>query len=710
MLLVATDWTTRLVERFTACFHRGRRAEFVEYNVATLVGQRVFVIALGYLEAVAPRRRNGLYKVTRVAAVNFVEAGVTNLYEERIASDFMRVFGRLGMRERFRARALRTATARRAQDVGQPAVKSSSKEPETSPSYRDHSRVAEFEEIRRSGMFDAAFYEAQLKAAGQTNEDFDLVEHYVTRGEAAGIAPNPLFDPQYYIESNPDVQRAGMNALLHFVWYGLNERRNPHPLLDIAFVRQQLGPKFFGNPLTAYLCSRGARLRPHALIDPGFIWKYQRKLAPADQRPSLLFYLEQDPDLVNPSPGFDAYSYRRMYADLGGLHPLVHFARYGQAERRRIVPESESLKPGRGRIDPRKSIRGQIEAAAKLDPDVLAAFAEVAAIPVSSNYNLERAEYRLWTRLRGLVGARDFTHVILAPWLKRGGAERVIVHLARALIARDADERVLILCTTSDLMDAAGWAPLTDRVVVAAIQDVADDANNTLVAFCNFLRFIHCRHLYVVNSAFGWRLVERYGHVLRRFAAAHGFVFCYEYDEYGRRAGFAWTHLAAAAPWLSAVVSDNTRTIEQFAGDHRWRPADREAFFALPQPIDPALVGWMAEQLPLNLARAAHGRPMVLWAARADRQKGIEVTRDIAVGRRTLTSTFTASIRPRTRRRPRAGRATSGSAARSSASPTCRCTRPCFCTPRIGTGCRMYCSKRGPRACPMVATDIGGVG
>jgi hypothetical protein len=48
LLLGATDRAIGLVERFAACFTDGRAAELVEHAVSTLVGQRVFGIALGY--------------------------------------------------------------------------------------------------------------------------------------------------------------------------------------------------------------------------------------------------------------------------------------------------------------------------------------------------------------------------------------------------------------------------------------------------------------------------------------------------------------------------------------------------------------------------------------------------------------------------------------------------------------------------------------
>ena len=48
LLLGATDRAIGLVDRFAACFSDGRAASRVVHDVATLVGQRVFGIALGY--------------------------------------------------------------------------------------------------------------------------------------------------------------------------------------------------------------------------------------------------------------------------------------------------------------------------------------------------------------------------------------------------------------------------------------------------------------------------------------------------------------------------------------------------------------------------------------------------------------------------------------------------------------------------------------
>ena len=48
LLLGATDHAVKLTERFAACFHDARCPYLIEHEVVTLVGQRVFGIALGY--------------------------------------------------------------------------------------------------------------------------------------------------------------------------------------------------------------------------------------------------------------------------------------------------------------------------------------------------------------------------------------------------------------------------------------------------------------------------------------------------------------------------------------------------------------------------------------------------------------------------------------------------------------------------------------
>lgn len=49
-----------------------------------------------------------------------------------------------------------------------------------------------------------------------------------------------LFDPQWYLLQNPDVKAAGMDPGVHFLRFGLPERRTPHPDFNWSLHEAQL--------------------------------------------------------------------------------------------------------------------------------------------------------------------------------------------------------------------------------------------------------------------------------------------------------------------------------------------------------------------------------------------------------------------------------------------------------------------------------------
>jgi glycosyltransferase involved in cell wall biosynthesis len=458
--------------------------------------------------------------------------------------------------------------------------------------------------LRRSPLFDAAFYRAALAARGLGLDGLEPLEHYRRHGDAARVPPNPLFDPRYYASRNPDVVRAGVNLLQHYVENGHREGRDPHPLVDLKLIREQLAADFSGDPLVAYLQSRGAELKPHRL---------------GDDRPALLIYLDSDPGTINPSADFDGAGYWRLYPDARGVNPLIHFVGVGEIEGRRA--------PGdRGPVG---RVAGLIEAAGRLDPDVVKPFADVAATPLMHGYEMARREFRLYRRLAKAAGRHAYAHVIMTPWLKRGGADRAVIELARGLLESDPAVRVMIVCTQRDEVEALDWAASSRRLAVARIAGEVGDDHDTYVAFCNFLRFAGCRHLYVVNSRFGWDLLDKYGPTLRSLMRLYGFAFCQDYDDQGRRAGYAWTRLNRAVDSLHALVSDNSRTIHEFAADHGFDADDLAKFFWLPLPADDRLDGVAAPSAARNLTLPGR-RPRVFWAGRFVAQKGLDVAADVA--------------------------------------------------------------------------------
>ncbi|QXG82509.1 class I SAM-dependent methyltransferase (plasmid) [Rhodospirillum rubrum] len=76
--------------------------------------------------------------------------------------------------------------------------------------------------LRESGFFDESFYALSSEALA---EGRDPLEHYLTVGEAMGVAPSRSFEPEYYARRHPDVLASGMGLLRHYARFGAQEGR-----------------------------------------------------------------------------------------------------------------------------------------------------------------------------------------------------------------------------------------------------------------------------------------------------------------------------------------------------------------------------------------------------------------------------------------------------------------------------------------------------
>ena len=120
----------------------------------------------------------------------------------------------------------------------------------------------EIREVRRSGLFDAAWYEARYGDVARSgmdpllhymrhgaregrnpNPDFDSGWYVRTYGAPAGVNPlldyirngatrdpGPFFSTSWYASEYPDVAKSGLHPLVHFQRHGRAEGRRPVPV------------------------------------------------------------------------------------------------------------------------------------------------------------------------------------------------------------------------------------------------------------------------------------------------------------------------------------------------------------------------------------------------------------------------------------------------------------------------------------------------
>ena len=200
-------------------------------------------------------------------------------------------------------------------------------------------RRLELRAIRESGLFDAAFYDRQASVAAGHSRAGD----YLLRGWRLGYRPNPLFDGDWYLRSNPDVSAAGCNPLVHFIDAGANEHRDPHPLFDVSWYLEQYPDvaRSQMNALRHYLEAGAAEGRnPHPLFDATYYLSLVRDYDAARPNP-LAHYLSRVPaEAADPHPLFQGSWYLAGNADVAktGMNPLVHYVLVGAKEGRSPNP------------------------------------------------------------------------------------------------------------------------------------------------------------------------------------------------------------------------------------------------------------------------------------------------------------------------------------------------------------------------------------
>ena len=215
-------------------------------------------------------------------------------------------------------------------------------------------------------------------AMGGPRSDLGTVLAYVQQPAEARPDLSPYFDRLFYTVTNPEVQRDGLDPLIHFIESGFERLRQPHPLIDLIYIASQ-DPHALGAPhnvgaLTELLDYD--LVPPSPYFDP--VW-YRDTLGGSNAPPrgSLRHYLEAGQRagrLPNPwldpawyaagnadvaddaygalrhfvllgdiegraaGPRFDGAAYRARHADVarGVLPPLAHYLMFGAREGRQV--------------------------------------------------------------------------------------------------------------------------------------------------------------------------------------------------------------------------------------------------------------------------------------------------------------------------------------------------------------------------------------
>lgn len=213
----------------------------------------------------------------------------------------------------------------------------------------------------------------------------------------------------------------------------------------------------------------------------------------------------------------------------------------------------------------------------------------------------------------------EYSHVLLLPWLKQGGADRGAIYHARALMAANPSARILAIATEP------AESPWKDRLPVGvpyiefglAAQEM--DFSLQVQVLTRLLVQLTPGVIHNINSRCGWEAIRRSGLALRQHSVIFASLFCDDHNPDGVPVGYARDYLRSCYGSLERVFCDNSVYPKIWA---RELGVPGELFEVLPFPYDREVIR--------KLGAAPVGRARVLWAGRLDRQKRPDILAEIA--------------------------------------------------------------------------------
>lgn len=158
-------------------------------------------------------------------------------------------------------------------------------------------------------------------------------EHYQIVGWKEGRCPHPLFDPSWYVRNNSDIIQDGLEPLDHYLEVGWLEGRSPHPLFDVAWYLRK-NPDVYEQgvePLQHYLAHGWQEKRSgHPLFDTAWYLERYEDVRTANIDP-LTHYIEIGwSEDRQPNELFLPKWYRYSYSHSKEINPLIHYIMYSR--------------------------------------------------------------------------------------------------------------------------------------------------------------------------------------------------------------------------------------------------------------------------------------------------------------------------------------------------------------------------------------------
>lgn len=221
----------------------------------------------------------------------------------------------------------------------------------------------------------------------------------------------------------------------------------------------------------------------------------------------------------------------------------------------------------------------------------------------------------VYAAMRKALPHDQYTHILVLPWLKRGGADLASLHHINFL-ARRPEARVLVITTENS--DNPWLYKIPAEVSHLDFGKCASELSRheRLSLFSRIILQLSPSTVHIINSEIGWEMIARHGKAISEVSRIFVSLYCFDYTNEGEPVGYARL-LRDCASSISSVFTDNSRFAEDQSAMHGILASK---FVVLKHPV----------KIAPRFMSVTEKSMSVLWASRLDRQKRPDLLAKVA--------------------------------------------------------------------------------
>lgn len=215
----------------------------------------------------------------------------------------------------------------------------------------------------------------------------------------------------------------------------------------------------------------------------------------------------------------------------------------------------------------------------------------------------------------------NVSHVFFVPWLKRGGADRVVINYIKALVELGGHEGIVVI---SDRDDDSPWSCLLpDNVKFIEFGKLFAhlSLNEREQLIARLIVQYEPRVIHNINSELFYEVLLKYGKAISNISKLYTSVFCLERTLEGKVVGYPFKYLDRVIDYQDKVLFENKYFLEYLLNMYSFEESRLVLMYT---PFEhPHAISQIRSLKSDHLD--------ILWAGRFDRQKRPDLLIDIAV-------------------------------------------------------------------------------